>query len=318
MMNMMKNQKVKKEDVPFNKLFTHLPFFIEVASSGSELKAAEILGIGQPTVSYHVNALEKKLGIKLFIKNGNGLSLTEMGVNLYNITRRFQNNVASLLNKWRKSATIRVGVTPPIYPIIAELIKSNYFSEYKASFHLETHSSGENIHLLFKNELDICFTGSTDFGELRARRDLVILPVINDELVAISSARYNIFEGRRFISIQELRDYPCAVRDTNSATYAATLTMFGKVNIAPQELKVVYIGKDFYDIIKFLDTYPAYSVVSRLQLNLNKNLKNIYIVKLTPRVFAKRSIFVLYKGEGVANLVAKLAFALRRNYYSGS
>lgn len=306
---------IRVHDPLFNKIFPHLPFFLEVAYSGSELKASRVLSISQSTISYHLNVIEKELGISLFVKGSNGLVLTEEGVSLYNITKQFHNNATTLLNKWRKTATIKIGVTPPIYPIIANFLRSNKLLENKLSLSLETHTSGENIHLLSKDALDICFTGSTDFGELDAIKHVTTLPVINDELVAISGKKYNVFNDRRFINIERLKDYPCVVRDLNSATYVATLRMLKNFCISPNDLKVVYIGKNFYDVVNFLDTYPAYSVVSKLQMDIHKNLKNIDIIKLTPKKLAARSIFAIYKNEDISGLLRNFVLAIKNKNY---
>jgi len=42
-------------------------------------KASEILHITQPTLSYAINELQKELGVPLFERTGNQLSLTRYG-----------------------------------------------------------------------------------------------------------------------------------------------------------------------------------------------------------------------------------------------
>ena len=56
-----------------------LETFIVVAESGSFLKAAEKLYITPTAVMKQINALEKRIGVKLLERSNHGLFLTEAG-----------------------------------------------------------------------------------------------------------------------------------------------------------------------------------------------------------------------------------------------
>ena len=56
-----------------------LETFLQVAEHGSLSRAAEVLGLTQPTLSARVQALERDLGHQLFERRGRGLRLTEAG-----------------------------------------------------------------------------------------------------------------------------------------------------------------------------------------------------------------------------------------------
>lgn len=57
----------------------HLNYFWTVARLGSIAQASEQLQVTQPTISVQLRDLERSLGQKLFLKQGRGLELTEMG-----------------------------------------------------------------------------------------------------------------------------------------------------------------------------------------------------------------------------------------------
>lgn len=59
--------------------YSHLLYFWLVAREGGVSKAAERLGLAQPTLSGQVRTLESVLGERLFEKVGRRLQLTEMG-----------------------------------------------------------------------------------------------------------------------------------------------------------------------------------------------------------------------------------------------
>ena len=54
-------------------------YFLVIAKQGSLSKAAEFLGLSQPTLSRQLQAMEKKYGQVLFDRSTQGLSLTEFG-----------------------------------------------------------------------------------------------------------------------------------------------------------------------------------------------------------------------------------------------
>lgn len=60
----------------------HLRTFVTVFRAGSQTKAAELLGVTQPTVSAHVAALEQALGYALFVRTPSGAEATAKGAEL--------------------------------------------------------------------------------------------------------------------------------------------------------------------------------------------------------------------------------------------
>ena len=52
---------------------------IAVSETLNFTRAAEQLNLTQPAVSHHIKQLEEELGVKIFIRDGNGLKLTPEG-----------------------------------------------------------------------------------------------------------------------------------------------------------------------------------------------------------------------------------------------
>src|SRR5215471_21137749 len=94
--------------------YANLRAFHAVASHGSFTRAAEGLGVTQPTLSAQVKALEETYGIQLFDRRGRGIATTELGRSLLEITRRYfglEAEAAQLLAETRglRSGHLRVG-----------------------------------------------------------------------------------------------------------------------------------------------------------------------------------------------------------------
>lgn len=76
-----------------------LHYFVEVSSTLNISRAAERLGISQPSLSLAVKRLEDGLGVELLIRSKSGVALTRAG-------QRFVNEARLLLQEWdRLSAT---------------------------------------------------------------------------------------------------------------------------------------------------------------------------------------------------------------------
>jgi Transcriptional regulator len=58
---------------------TTLRYFVEVATERSFTKASEKLYISQPTLSRHIQELERELGVTLFKRHSHSLELTNEG-----------------------------------------------------------------------------------------------------------------------------------------------------------------------------------------------------------------------------------------------
>jgi hypothetical protein len=63
---------------------TGLQLFVRVVETGSFSKAAAKLSLSQPTVTKHISAIERQLGVRLLNRNSRGISLSEIGTAISN------------------------------------------------------------------------------------------------------------------------------------------------------------------------------------------------------------------------------------------
>ncbi|MEX3011618.1 LysR family transcriptional regulator [Hoeflea sp. TYP-13] len=61
--------------------------FLAVAEHGTLAAAADHLGVSQPTLGRHIDALENSLGLILFVRGRSGMSLTEAGLSIVDDAR---------------------------------------------------------------------------------------------------------------------------------------------------------------------------------------------------------------------------------------
>ena len=85
-----------------------LTAFVAVVDSGSAHAAARRLGLSQAALSRRLQRLEASLGIKLFVRAGRGLALSEQGSQLLPKVRAHLEGLSSVLKSVRD--TVRYGV----------------------------------------------------------------------------------------------------------------------------------------------------------------------------------------------------------------
>ena len=86
-----------------------LESLVVVAEQGSFSEAARILHISQPSISTHISALEKELGIRLFNRTTKKVVLTSQGKASYrlipsNVSRRVRRASAAVCRPVRARA----------------------------------------------------------------------------------------------------------------------------------------------------------------------------------------------------------------------
>ncbi|TWP38321.1 LysR family transcriptional regulator [Leekyejoonella antrihumi] len=108
-----------------------LEAFVVVATELHFSRAAEKLTIGQPTLSDLIRRLERELGTPLFIRTTRRAVLTEAGAELLKLSTRILADVAAASYAVSRIAhgdegTVRVGMTPPVAPVLAPALTDGF------------------------------------------------------------------------------------------------------------------------------------------------------------------------------------------------
>jgi len=160
--------------------FNKYKMFYAVSEYKSFSKAAEILHISQPAISYAIKELERELDTTLFIREKKTIRLTPEGEDLMFYTEKIFSNIlmAERAMKEHKehnedlSGEIRLG----IYSHISTVLLPNIIKKFeklhpKVKFNIYSTSQPEMVEKLKKRELDMLimqfpvFIDNTSFQE---------------------------------------------------------------------------------------------------------------------------------------------------------
>lgn len=101
----------------------------QVARLGTVSGAAEVLGVHHATVIRHIDALEKRLGARLFQRHARGYTPTEAGRDLLSVAQVTQDQLAQLAGRIRGQGeavtgelvvTSITGLSPLLVPVLAD------------------------------------------------------------------------------------------------------------------------------------------------------------------------------------------------------
>ncbi|MEI2405411.1 LysR family transcriptional regulator [Niallia taxi] len=142
-----------------------LKIFKHVAELQSISKAAEKLGYVQPNVSQRIKNLENELGVRLFMRNNRGVTLTEEGKKLLEYTNEIlqlidEAKTAVNPNKWREP--LKIGASQTISAVKIPHLLSSFLKEYNnIDVKVRTNNNLTLEEMLFYGEVDGIFVNSS-------------------------------------------------------------------------------------------------------------------------------------------------------------
>ncbi|HSI03546.1 MAG TPA: LysR family transcriptional regulator, partial [Myxococcota bacterium] len=153
-------------------------YFIEVAETLNMSRAAEKLGVRQPTLSLAMKRLEDVVGVPLLVRGKTGVQLTHAG-------RRFLANSRQLLEQWnevrtlahREETELAGRYSLGVHPSVALGTLPLFLPRLLRTFHdLEVHL----VHESSREVTELIINFQVDFGLVvnpRPHPDLTITPL---------------------------------------------------------------------------------------------------------------------------------------------
>jgi DNA-binding transcriptional LysR family regulator len=216
-----------------------LEIFCAVAELKSFSRAAEVLFLSQPTVTSHISALEKRLGVKLFDRTTRKVTLTPAGKLLYRHAKALlAEHEAAMQELYKfqgglKGMLVFGASTIPAHYLLPSLM-AKFCREYpETQLLMRVGSSGEVLDSVLNSELEMGVIGfRPDEPQIRA------LPLWNDEVVLIVPPEHE-WANRGFVPIAELTNQPFVFREEGSGTRKTFEEFLSRHKLSPRQLKIV-------------------------------------------------------------------------------
>ncbi len=193
-----------------------LATFRTVASLHSFTKAAEFLEMGQPAVSLQVRQLEEHFDARLFERTQNHVTLTDVGLVVYDMSERIFEHYAVLERRvfemtGEVGATLNIGASMAAAESALPVLLGQFQNEHpELSVRLKFGNSASVVSMLEQNKIDLAIVE----GNI-SRKKLRVEPCRDDELVVIMPPAHPLAK-HNVLRLNQLMPYPLVCRERGS------------------------------------------------------------------------------------------------------
>lgn len=241
-----------------------LAYLVALADVRSFTRAAEQMGVAQPTLSRQVRALEEALGA-LLVNRGHGeLTLTPAGEAVLPLARRMladadsaRTAVAEVIGLRR--GRVRVGATPSLcIGVLADVLR--LFHDKFPELHIELVESGSPplVHRLERGELDVAVLVVPRQG---LDPSLEITPLLRERLSVASAAADPAPAARGTLSVTELARRPLVMFRRGYDLREVTLRACADAGVQP---RFAVEGGEMDAVLRLVETGTGLAVVPDL------------------------------------------------------
>ena len=278
--------------------FKQLEVFVCVAKYKSFSKAATNLFLTQPTVSSHIQKLEKELNTTLFERSNKSISLTPSGKILYDNAIIILNNCKKALSDLNDYSNkidglIHIGTSsvPETY-ILPSFI--NYFHSFypDVKYNLSHYNSLDVVSEVLDEKIDFGFIGFKPNNN-----KIKCLDLIEDELVFICSGDISIPNTNGFIDIDKILNFDFIIRKSGSGTHNLMTSSLADNNINIDSLNIIAHVDSNESIKEMVSTGLGVSFISYISAidYIKSNKINFYRIK--ENTFKRNFYFIYSKNK---------------------
>ncbi|AWR85469.1 LysR family transcriptional regulator [Meiothermus taiwanensis] len=277
-----------------------LRVFLCVAQEGSVGRAALSLGMTQPGVSQHLQALETQIGQALFHRQGRRLVLTKTGQDLLPQARRvvqaleeFVQAAQALERLERGRVEIGAATTMAVY------VLPRYLTEFKRLYpeiriKLESGSSERLTQRLLQGELELAVVEAVEHLEGFERQLFY-----EDELVVIVPPEHP-WARKEEIAPEQLAEVPLIVREPGAMTFRVLGSALEQAGL---EVNPIFYT-DNHEVTKRLVLEGAgVGIVSSVVVRPNVRVGNLRALRL--KGLELRRLFWLFYPKELGNPAAE-------------
>ena len=272
-----------------------LQVFHAVAKQLSFTKAAEVLFMTQPAVTFQIKQLEEHFNTRLFDRGHGKISLTPAGETVLEYAERIL-GLSSELDVRLAEMTGQIGgpLLVGASTTIAEFMLPRILGEFKSLY------PNVKPRLIVANSESIetrVAEHTLDIGLIEApshQHNLQCEVCCDDELLVICAPGSPLAKHKE-LTPQQLVTHPFVSREPGSGTREVTDTYFRNAGVPPDGLNVVIELGSPEAIKGVVETGIGFAIVSRASVAKEKRLGDLLAIPLKPRL--TRTLSMVYPKE---------------------
>ncbi|AUN13236.1 LysR family transcriptional regulator [Paeniclostridium sordellii] len=273
-----------------------LEVFVAVAKYNSFSKAAKELFLTQPTVSAHIQNLEKNLDTVLVNRNNKVITLTKAGEILYEHAIYILNNCKKAIYDIKEYSGKIEGVIdiacssiPETY-ILPDFLK-NFYSDYpNVKFSISRYDSQDAISEILNERISFGFVGSKVNN-----KQVEYIDLIDDELVLITPFDLIIENEDNYIDLDKLSGLKFIMRKDGSGTQSLLINKLKSHKVPINNLDTIAYVESNESIKEMVKLGLGVSFVSYTSVIDYINLRKVRYYKIKNLNFDRKFYFIYSK-----------------------
>ncbi len=279
--------------------FKQLEVFVAVCKYQSFSKAARELFLTQPTVSSHIQNLEKELDTVLINRNNKNITLTNSGEILYNHAIKILNSCKKALydikeysGKIEGIIDIACSSIPESY-ILPKFIKKFILQYPDVKFSVTNYNSQVVISEILDEKISFGLVGYKP-----SNTQIKSLDIMDDELVLITPSNILLDNDDGYIDINNLYKLKFIMRKEGSATRNLIINTLKEYDFNIDNIDIVAHVESNNSILEMVRLGLGVSFVSHISVAsyLENHQLNVYKIK---NLEFKRKFYFIYSRKKI-------------------
>lgn len=282
-----------------------LKIFHTVAQVKSFTKAADILNLTQPAITFQIKNLEEEFSTRFFNRNQNRITLTETGKILFRYAEKILDEYEKANDEIERvtgvlAGEIRIGAASLLGKYVLPKLIGMFKQRYpNMNIIMLVGDSGHLIQKIQEHTVDLILV-----SEPVLLKNFVVKPFIDDEIIVIVHPEHK-WACRNQIEIEDFLNEPFIAREYGSGLREVFKNFLNSKNISLRNLNVVMTLGSSEALKSAVESGVGYSVISNMavkreiELGLLKqipakgmNLKRRFLVVYPIKQYRKHVIDV--------------------------
>lgn len=274
--------------------FKQIEAFVNVVKYKSFSKAADASYLTQPTISTHVNILEKELDLQLINRQSKEAVPTKQGKIFYKYALMMLNTREKAIYSMNNLSSnvsgileIQTSSIPGEY-IVPDLMAQFQMIYPQVKFFLEQSDSMSVSNNLLESKGEIGFTG------MKWDNGLTYIPLMKDEVVLITppSTKFKSMEGNR-LKLEDFIGEPFILREQGSGTRKEFENKIEKLGYNPIRMNIIARMDSMESIKHAVASGLGVSIISKIAVEKQMH-KDSFLTFSIEKYNSDREFYIAY------------------------